>query len=249
MLRGIVSYEYRMAIRRWGVWLAFALGALLPILNALMSPGPPPGGRSVWQTAGMGAFVMSLWMPLVAGIALADRLPRERTLLTWELLETTGAPRRQRILGKCLGGLLAVCTPVLAFELMVAGIHVARGATPALFATTALAFAAVNFPALAFVSAFSIACPVVLPVRVYQVLFCGYWFWGNFLNPKAFPTIAGTVLTASGQFAASLWFGFGGGGRQATLSYVVLNLCVLAGSSIAALAAAVRYLEWRSRRA
>ena len=97
--------------------------------------------------------------------------------------------------------------------------------------------------------AFSIACPAVLPVRIYQVLFAGYWFWGNFLNPRAFPTIAGSVLTASAQFAAEAFFGarFGSGGRV-TVPFVILNLCVLAACAVAALAAVTKYLDWQARR-
>jgi len=55
--------------------------------------------------------------------------------------------------------------------------------------------------AFAFVVAFSIACPLFMPVRVYQVLFVGYWFWGNYLSPEVFPTISGTLVVPSGKYA------------------------------------------------
>jgi len=249
MLWGVIRYEYRMAIGRWGVWFAFLLAALLSLGSALTGPGPLAGGGAAWNLMGSRALMMNVWMPLIAGIALADRLPREHLLLTWELLETTLAPRGRRILGKYLGGLLAVCTPVLVFELLGACIDVARGAAAAQVPVAVLAFLAINLPALAFVGAFSIACPAVLPVRIYQVLFAGYWFWGNFMNPRAFPTIAGSVLTASGQFAAEAFFGarFGSGGRV-TVPFVALNLCVLAACAVAALVAVTKYLEWQARR-
>jgi hypothetical protein len=38
------------------------------------------------------------------------------------------------------------------------------------------------------------------------VLFTGYWFWGNLLTPKAFPTISDTVLNAVGQYPLQAYF-------------------------------------------
>ena len=37
----------------------------------------------------------------------------------------------------------------------------------------------VNLPGLLFVAAFSVSCPVILWVPLYQFLFVGYWFWGR----------------------------------------------------------------------
>jgi hypothetical protein len=104
----------------------------------------------------------------------------------------------------------------------------------------------VNLPPLAFVAAFSIACPAVLPVRVYQVLFTGYWFWGNFLNPKALPTISDTVLVASGLPQATAFFN-APFGRPATSTYAVLNLLTLAACAATALASVVAYQRRQDR--
>ena len=74
--------------------------------------------------------------------------------------------------------------------------------------TVFVAFAAVVVPGLAFVGAFSIACPAVMPVPLYQFLFVGYWFWGNALAPDAgIPTLSETVLTPIGLFRAIGFFG------------------------------------------
>jgi hypothetical protein len=66
---------------------------------------------------------------------------------------------------------------------------------------------------------------------VYQVLFTGYWFWGNFLNPAALPTLNGTVLTPSGAFAAYAFFGASLGNRNATPGFVALNSATGADTS------------------
>jgi len=67
-------------------------------------------------------------------------------------------------------------------------------------------FALISIPTFLFVVAFSLVCPLVIPVRIYQILFTGYWFWGNFLSDKVFPTISGTLLNASGIYALQGFF-------------------------------------------
>ncbi|HOG46667.1 MAG TPA: hypothetical protein PLB78_08475, partial [Anaerolineae bacterium] len=107
-------------------------------------------------------------------------------------------------------------------------------------------------PAYLFVGAFSLACPAVLPVRVYQVLYTGYWFWGNFLNPKFVPTLAGTLLTPSGEFAAAGFFSasmVSGMVSSHTSLEAVLSIAVLLACAAAALFALERYLAWQARRA
>ncbi len=248
MVWGIARYEFRMAIGRWGVWLAFALAGAMVVqrvpqfITAMLREG------NAWSAAGEMAFMLNLWLPLVAGIALADRLPRDQHLATLELLRSTAAPRWAFVLGKYAGGLLAVSLQVLCVTVSAAIVGVLSGAPASLVAAFALAFVSVNLPPLAFVAAFSIACPAVLPVRVYQVLFTGYWFWGNFLNAKVLPTISNTVLVASGlpQARAFLNARFG---RPVTALYATVNLVTLAVCAAIALATVVQYLRRQDQHA
>lgn len=257
-LFGVAHYEYRMAIRRWGMWVAYAVGALPYIINALIEPAQEPT-LPVWQFAGSVAITLNLWMPVLGGIVMADRLPRDRKLGVCELLASTPLRRRTYVLGKYVGVVLAALTPVLASSLLLAVIATLRGtsleAAPERLATLAgallAAFLAINVPAYLFVGAFSLACPAVLPVRVYQVLFTGYWFWGNFINPKALPTLNGTLLTPKGGFVASAFFHLG---REMfvgahTAVEAVLNLAVLGACAAAALLALERYLAYQQGRA
>ena len=104
----------------------------------------------------------------------------------------------------------------------------------------------------AFVVAFSLACPAIMPLRVYQILFTGYWFWGNFLSPQVFPTISGTLLNASGVYAQQGFFSGTLGqwrDRLYTASEAWLNILVLGLCAAAVLFTLDRYLVRQSRRA
>jgi ABC-2 type transport system permease protein len=126
--------------------------------------------------------------------------------------------------------------------------------TPDILLPLLLAFLSIAVPSHAFVVAFSLACPLVMPLRVYQVLFTGYWFWGNLLSPQAFPTISDTVLNAVGQYPLQAFFGkytdsthkvVGG----FTVPEAITNLLVLAACIVATLFVLDRYLRWQEHRA
>jgi hypothetical protein len=100
--------------------------------------------------------------------------------------------------------------------------------------------------------AFSLACPLVIPLRIYQVLFTGYWFWGNMLSPKAFPTISDTVLNAVGQYPLQAYFGVYTDSTNTvlngyTVQQAVLNQVVLAGCIVAVLFVLTRYMRHQER--
>ncbi|MHB1134419.1 MAG: ABC transporter permease [Chloroflexota bacterium] len=248
----VARYEYAMGVRRWGMWVAFALAGLPYIINApsesrgLVAPGTDP--RPIVATM---AIMLNVLMPLVGGIVLADRLARDQRLGVRELLWATPLSRAGYVLGKYAGGLLMVLTPVFVVWQLTLLLIVASGATAEILVTGLLAFLLVMAPAYAFVGAFSLACTAVLPVRVYQVLFTGYWFWGNFLSPEFLPTLAGTILTPSGIYAANGFFGSGiiAGQAEHSTPEAVLNLAILAACAGAALFALERYLAWQASRA
>jgi ABC-2 type transport system permease protein len=250
---GIVHYEYTMSIRRWGLWLAFAVAALpfgFVLTNAARSLGQLTGRMTPWQLAGQSAVWLNYFVPVAGGIVLADRLARDMQLGVRELLWSTLTGRAGYVLGKYLGALLSVLTPVLLISLLGSGFLIVRGVPAALLPASLVAFLAINLPAYAFVAAFSLACPAVLPVRAYQVLFTGYWFWGNFLNSQRFPTLAGTILTPSGLFALGAFFRHAGVNPTLPASAVLawLNLLVLAACSAAALLGLGSYLRWQQER-
>jgi ABC-type transport system involved in multi-copper enzyme maturation permease subunit len=114
---GIVRYEYRMSIRRRGLWLAFGLLYLFYGFSAFAPGGLDEFGalteQWLWQYAGQSVFMTNLFMPLVAGIIASDRLVRDNQLGTIELLRSTQITRWQYVLGKYVGVLLSILSIVL----------------------------------------------------------------------------------------------------------------------------------------
>jgi ABC-2 type transport system permease protein len=255
---GLARYEYRMSIQRWGIWVILGLLFAFYAYNAVtvdVQPGAQPWDISdleLWQTAGLLAFSLNLFTPLVAGIALADRMQRDRRLGVDELLASTALTRWNYLLGKYVGGLLSMLTPIFAMIILMGLLTVLTGAPLAFFGQLLLGFLAINVPAFAFVTIFSLGFPLIMPVRVYQVLFTGYWFWGNYLNPAVFPTLSHTMLSPSGRYALEAFFGthFGAAPGYVAPSALdaALNLVVLAGCILAGMLLLDRYLAWHAGR-
>ncbi len=252
---GVIRYEYVMAIRRWGVWLAFAVagaGFLSSMSGDTLSHlAYGEASLGALAVAGLAAWTMNTLPPVVGGIAMADRLARDRRLGVEELLRSTSLSRRGYILGKYVGVVLATLTPVLVMSLLHTGLALAVGAPVELIGASLLAFLGINVPAYLFVGAFALACPAIMPVRAFQVLFTGYWIWGNFITPKVMPTLSHTLLTPSGRYVRDAFFG----GAATPMGEVrapieaVANLVVLAACAAVALLALDRYLAWRAERA
>lgn len=251
---GVIRNEFGMSVRRKGFWLAY--GLLLLFYGGLFVLGGQIEVSSTQAQMGQAsaemAFTLNMFFPLVGGILLADRLVRDRRLGVDELLGSTPLGRVEYLLGKYIGGLLSILMPVffIYLALMVCGL--ALGASLRFSLVPLLAFLAIVVPAYVFITAFSLACPLVMPVRVYQILFTGYWFWGNYLNPEFIPTLNGTLLTPGGKIAMEGFFGVGGSVGDTGLytpTQAVLNLVVLAACAGLALAAAERFLAWRASQA
>ncbi len=255
---GVMRHDFNMSIRRPGLWISYTLLGLFYLITNL-TPGldasedviPPD---KIWYEAGHIVFMFNIFMPLLAGILAADRLQRDGRVGVRELQRSTPFSTTTYILAKYFGVLLSVLAPMFLMVLMVGTALVAKGLAPFHFlGPLLLAFLSIAIPAQAFVVAFSLACPLVIPLRVYQVLFTGYWFWGNLISPKAFPTISDTVLNAVGQYPLQAFFdvftdsthkvdgGF-------TPPEAILNLFVLIACIAIALFAADQYLRWQERR-
>jgi ABC-type transport system involved in multi-copper enzyme maturation permease subunit len=244
-----------MSVRRAGVWVAyliiFALMGHAMVqegLDALYLGGTP------WQEAGALVMMMNLFSPLIGGILAADRMQRDYRLGVRELQTSAPAERLTYILSKFVGVLLSAMLPLFLFLLLVSVLSVATGHIgPSLIGSVLVAFAAIAVPSFAFVIAFSLACPLVMPLRVYQILFTGYWFWGNFFNDEVFPTISGTILNASGMYAQEAFFGspvaHTAGRPMHTAPEAWLNILVLVASVAAVMFALERYLAWQGARA
>jgi ABC-2 type transport system permease protein len=201
-LAGVASYEYRMQVRKWGLWvLVVAVG--VGAFRFLSIPASVSATWSVRQEIGAYAIGVNYLVPVIVGCYLADRVVRDRRLGVTELFDTMAVGRTARLWAKYLGCTAAAATPVaVTWAGIVVAIAVSRHQAIPL-AVGLEAFAAVIAPGLLFVAAFSLVCPIFVSPPVYRVLFFGYWFWGNLMPATVMPTLASTWLLPVGRFAAA----------------------------------------------
>jgi ABC-2 type transport system permease protein len=235
---GILRHEYRMTVRRLGMWIAYGVLYLFYGFTVI-SPETVRSAATVsrpemWQAAGFTLFYINMFMVLLGGILSADRLQRDFRLGVRELQQSTPLKTSSYLLAKYLGVLCGVITPLFLYVICIAIMAVILGAPLIFVGIMLVAFFAMGLPAYAFVTAFSLACPLFMPLRVYQVLFVGYWFWGNYLSPSVFPTISDTLLVPCGKYVL---YGFFGGFPSSEVTYTqpifsqtqaILNLTILA---------------------
>jgi len=255
---GFTRHEFTMSIRRPGLWIAYGL---LFAFYGIVLLAPAPAGEEevitlgqIWQYAGRFVLQFNLFFPVVGGILATDRMQRDFRLGVHELQRSAPLARPAYILGKYLGVLASLLFPIFLLTMLIAFGLPASGQAPwAMLYAMPVAFLAMTVPAFAFVTAFSLACPLVMPLRVYQILFTGYWYWGNFLNPTAIPTISETYLEAGGRHVFEGFFGGFPDSMNISTKYTsldaTLNLIVLGTCIAAALFALDRYLRWQARRA
>lgn len=257
---GIVFKEIGMSIRRPAMWISHIL---LFIFYGVTIFNPEMDGNTVlfppdqlWQSAGYVLFYGNMFMVLLGGILAADRLQRDFKLGVRELQSSTPLKLSGYILAKYFGALIAALIPQFIWVVSLGIYGFVFLGTPIYFMTILLtAFLLMGVPAFAFVVAFSLACPLVMPVRVYQVLFTGYWFWGNYLAPGAFPTISNTLLVPCGKYVLQGFLG----GFPTTYSHLppssitstdaVLNLLILFACVLMVLLSLYGYLRRFEQRA
>lgn len=213
-LTALVRHELALALRRPALWLAYGL---LFVFHTVLLFSPPPVGEWVagevipshelWSVAGRFLAALNVFFPVVVGILSADRMARDVRLGLRELQLSTPLEPGVYVLAKYLGNVVACLLPLFLWAMGIAVVMTVTGHTTPLFLyAVPVAFLAISVPAVSFVVAFSLACPLFMPLSVYQILFTGYWFWANFVPPALFPTLNGTWLTPSGVFALRGFF-------------------------------------------
>lgn len=260
---GALRYEFLMQFRRRSIWLVMVIVSLLgfglwvPLLSA-----HPVGAHSVLsaQLDSPQAFYTMMYLaeftawflPLGAGLVLADRLARDKKLHVDEILDTFPGSLGARLLGKYLGSTLATLVPVLLIYLLGVGYVLAKFHNPQSPLLALEAFAAIPLPGILFAAGFSIALPALLKVPVYQILFTGYWFWANLMSPRfKIPSLTGTMLNATGPWAQEAFFHFQWVFLRLnpTVWQGVESIVLLVGLGLLAVCVAWLYLRWeRARR-
>lgn len=253
---GVVRYEFGMQVRRRGLWIAIgvlAASTMIPYLTGrgifFGQPVSSEGPVAILQLA----YNLNFYLPAVIGIFLADRFPRDAALGVDDLLASLPLSRRAQVVGKLVGSTAASILPLFLLYLGGALLVLVRDPSLVTLGRALIAFPAINLPGLLFVAAFSIACPAVIPVRAYQVLFFGYWVWGTMINPAFFPTLNGTWITPNGTHAFHFLLDPAGPGPLGrggvTLIDLVGSIATQLAMGLAILIVLDRYLAARERRA
>jgi ABC-2 type transport system permease protein len=200
--RAATIYEFRMQLRRPALWVTLVLLMALLVTGTAATGWEDPAVPGI-QVLASAAVTLSLLLTMGAGCLIANRLPRDRSTGMSRLLEALPAGPGALLTGKWLGATLATAVPMLLLYLGVAVLAAVQRGEPGMLLAAVPAFVVVLLPGLLFVGAFSIACPVVLWVPLYQFLFVCYWLWGNAMNPELLPTLSNTWLTPAGSTIAS----------------------------------------------
>jgi len=202
----LFQYEFNMAVKRPGLWISFGIVTAFFLLGLNTTSGEGLidifTGKDIWLEAAETVFTFHMFTPVLVGILASDRFQRDFRTNVRELQVSSPVNTREIILSKFLGMWVSVLITGLVSTLVHGGVSilVMRAAPMFLLAEVVVYFVMIA-PAYAFVIAFSLGCPLVMPLRVYQILFTGYWMWGNLLTSRLVPTISDTLLNASGMYA------------------------------------------------
>lgn len=259
---GVLSYEFRMQIRRPALWLTFLGLAFLIVRSVNGELGDSHIASmhlSTMQLAALAAVTTNWLAPLGVGIFLADRLKRDRRTRVEEVLNSLPGTLKVRVLGKYLGTFLATLVPAFLVYILIIALVVWQLGNLALIPAVLLCYIIVVLPGMIFVAAFSLALPMVIWVPLYQFLFFGYWFWGNMLSPGVgLPTLSGTILTPIGSFIVDAFFGVsayggigrtpGGGVDQVSMMGGVASIVAMVGIAILVLVVLYQFLKLEQAR-
>lgn len=247
---GVLRYEFLMQIRRISLWIGMLLLCAL-VFRHFDYFYLGTGNAAVTNARASivsWASVVALFFPIGAGLLLADRFTRDGKTRVDELLNTVPGPLFARLAGKYVGSAVATLVPILLIYLVGCALIVAHWNDVSAIPLACVTFALTTGVAVLFIGAFSIACTTILWPVLYQFLFVGYWFWGNFLNPKlGIPTLNGTLLTPSGRFIIGGFFpGLIPYEDNGTRLQGIESLALLLGCAVVAQLAAWLWLRWRN---
>jgi len=250
-LLGVFRYEFRMQIRRPTLWLAFLVVGIIFGIGIGLIEYIVNGRHETWfsQVVQLTNNVNTLF-PLYVGVLLADRLARDRQTRVAELFYTVPTRLSTRLLGKYLGCTSATLIPMLLFYCIGIGGILYQSHNLLVIPLAVETFAAVVLPGILFISAFSLACPTIMWVPLYQFLFVGYWFWGNILSPRqGIPTLSTTILTPHGGYMTVGFFGGHVGTiASATPLQGVESILLLVGIAALVMCAVWWLLKWQQAR-
>lgn len=239
----VFRYEYVMQVRRPGLWLSLTILVGLFLLFGIKSA--PQVATQVandpWKLGSALLADMNLLAPVAAGILVADRFPRDRLTGMSELIGSSLPSRLALVFGKYLGSLLAVLTPPLLVLLLALTAIALQIHQASFLLVTPLALLICLLPAWMFAVVWSLAFPLVMQLRLYQVLYAGFWMWSVAVPRSRLPTINQTLLSVNGDYARMAFFYHDTGQRYllppATTGWAITNVCLILALTIGGLVA------------
>jgi hypothetical protein len=211
-------YEFLMQVRKRSMWIANGLIVLLLALLSARGLGDLLADPAAKQTMASTALLLNVILPTAYGCFLADRLVRDDRLGVAAILDATPAPAAGRLAGKYLGSCAAAAIPLAIVYFGFAALYAATAGRLVALGWAVALFAVVILPAVLFVGAFALVVPLLMPAPLFRVLFVGYWFWGNSINPKTMPTLASSLVTPVGSYPVQALFGYPEPGETATIA-------------------------------
>jgi hypothetical protein len=253
--RGAFRYEFAMQFRRRAMWIGFAMISALLFFILSVTIGESANTDTPQKALGYMASGLTFLLPIGAGLLLANRLPRDRSLRVEEVLRVAPASGTTRLFGKYLGATLAVSLPILLIQLAETAYIASYFGDVSVFPRSLAMFFAVTLPAMLFVGAFALAFTTFLWAPLFQFLLVGYWIWAN-VNPDDFPffTPNGKLISANGAYALKGLFTYDlpsmGVSHIAVTPWLALaNLAMILALAVVALLAASGLQSWRYRSA
>jgi len=250
---GAFRYEFAMQLRRKAMWIGLAMISALLFFILGVTTGKSANTDAPQEALGYMATGVTFLLAIGAGLLLANRVPRDRSLHVEELLRVATASGATRLFGKYLGATLAVAVPILLIQLAQTAYIASYFQDVNVFPRSLAMFVTVTLPAILFVGAFALAFTTFLWPPLYQFLFVGYWIWANG-NPDDLPffTPNGTLISANGAYALKGFFDYGlpsqGLSHTAVPPWLALtNLVVILGLAVVALLAGLVIQSWRYR--
>jgi hypothetical protein len=252
---GVLRYEYLMQIRRWGLWISMLVlsGIIYWFFLAEIRQVPTEVLNDSWRFARNLTLPLNFLAPVAAGILVADRFPRDRQLGMGDTLRSALRSSWPLVVGRCSGSLLAALTPQLVL-LVAALVYVAASLRkPELYWMVAVIMLAIILPSWFFIVAWSLVLPLVFPLRLYQVLYGGFWLWATLVPPTVLPTINQSIFDIAGTYASHAFF-HDRAGRYTyhpptTAGWAIFNMALLVGLSVLAVALTPLVLRWQEQRA
>jgi ABC-2 type transport system permease protein len=209
-IRTSFGYELRMQLRKPSLWITIGvLAALMAVISRSNLADILADSDSRRAMVLGGQLVMAL-LPAGFGCLVADRLVRDDHLHVRQLLDATPAGRGARLVGKYLGVTAATAAPIIAVYLVLAVVYAAYRGDPSALGWASAVIGVAVLPGLLFVAGFALLCPLLMPAPLFRVLFVGYWFWANLINPRMMPTLNGTLLCPTNGYPIQVILGYQG---------------------------------------